>query len=224
MGTSVAGGVVSVRSVACGEDHAVAEQCLEEALLAQEALLSPWVYGRNGCSLSEVVCGMLKERGLTFATAESCTGGWLASQMVDVPGASAVLAGGVVAYANEVKQNELDVPASVLREHGAVSEAVAADMARGVAERLRVDVALSTTGVAGPDGGTAEKPVGLVCFGLYLQGEVTTWSRQLVGDRSGIRLRACHAALQGLRLALLEEDVVARMGRSMPTSPAEPQA
>ena len=105
-----------------------------------------------------------RERGLTLATAESCTGGLVAARLTSVPGSSDVFVGGIVSYANEVKIGELGVPAELIEQHGAVSAEVAEAMARGARERLGVDVAVSVTGVAGPDGGTEEKPVGLVYY------------------------------------------------------------
>ena len=105
-----------------------------------------------------------RDRGWTLATAESCTGGLVAAGLTAIPGSSDVVVGGIVSYANEVKIGELGVPAELIEEHGAVSAEVAEAMARGARERLGVDVAVSVTGVAGPGGGTEEKPVGLVYF------------------------------------------------------------
>ena len=138
-------------------------------------------------------------RGLTLATAESCTGGLLAGRITDVPGSSRFFLGGVVSYANEVKENLLNIERAVLIEHGAVSEMVARQMARGVLDLLEADVTISITGVAGPGGGTLEKPVGLVWFGLadkdHTRAEYHIWG----GDRAQNReLSVIHA----LRLLL----------------------
>ena len=136
-----------------------------------------------------------RERGLTLATAESCTGGLVAARLTAVPGSSDVFVGGIVSYANEVKTAELGVPAALIEEHGAVSAEVAEAMARGARERLGVDVAVAVTGVAGPGGGTEEKPVGLV----YLHAETPDGGRgsefNFPGDRDSIRRRSAVAAL-----------------------------
>ena len=128
----------------------------------EAGLESRHLFSREETSTAELVLSLLRERGLTLATAESCTGGLVSARLTDVPGSSAVFVGGVVAYSNDVKAAQLGVPEAVLREHGAVSAETAAEMARGARERLGADVAVSVTGVAGPDGGTEEKPVGLV--------------------------------------------------------------
>jgi nicotinamide-nucleotide amidase len=142
---------------------------------------------------------LLRERGLTLATAESCTGGLVSARLTDVPGSSAVFVGGIVAYADEVKAAHLGVPEEVLREHGAVSAQSAAAMARGARERLGADVAVSVTGVAGPDGGTEEKPVGLVF--LHASGPMGEKQLRLdfPADRPTIRGRATVAALHLVR-------------------------
>jgi nicotinamide-nucleotide amidase len=143
-----------------------------------------------------------RERGLTLATAESCTGGLVAARLTSAPGSSDVFVGGVVAYANEVKAKELGVTAEVLGRHGAVSEEAAAAMAEGARTRLDADVAVSVTGVAGPAGGTREKPVGLVF--LHAQGPDGSLTRRLdlPGDREAIRSRATVAALHLVRTLL----------------------
>ncbi len=117
-------------------------------------------------TLVRMVIDTLREKGLTVGTAESCTAGMISARIGDIPGSSDVLYGGVVSYANEVKTGVLGVPEEVLREHGAVSEECAAAMAEGARRVLGCDVAVSVTGVAGPGGGTPEKPVGTVCFGI----------------------------------------------------------
>ncbi len=154
--------------------------------------------------VEELVLQACRERGLTLATAESCTGGLVAARLTSVPGSSDVFLGAVVAYADEVKSAELGVPESVLRTHGAVSAEAAAAMATGARARLRADVVVAVTGIAGPGGGTAEKPVGLV----YLHAEAPDASRgrelNLPGGREAIRVRATVAALHLLRTLLAQ--------------------
>ena len=149
-----------------------------------------------------LVLDACRERGLKLATAESCTGGLVAARLTSVPGSSDVFVGAVVAYADEVKAQELGVPADVLERYGAVSAETAAAMAEGARARLRADVAVSVTGVAGPGGGTPEKPVGLVL--LHAQGPDGALARRLdlPGDREAIRARATVAALHLVRTLL----------------------
>ncbi|MCB9550083.1 MAG: CinA family nicotinamide mononucleotide deamidase-related protein [Myxococcales bacterium] len=139
--------------------------------------------------------------GLSLGTAESCTGGLVGAALTDVPGASAVFFGSVVSYANSVKMDVLGVPEAVLRAHGAVSEPCAAAMALGAQRALGVDVAVSITGVAGPGGGSPERPVGTVCFGFAgpAPGQVRTETRHFRGDRSLVRRYAVAFALDGVR-------------------------
>jgi nicotinamide-nucleotide amidase len=154
--------------------------------------------------VEELVLQACRERSLTLATAESCTGGLVAARLTSVPGSSDVFLGGVVAYADQVKVEQLGVPEAVLEAHGAVSAEAAAAMAAGARERLRADVAVATTGVAGPGGGTAEKPVGLVY--LHADGLDGSSVRELnlPGDREAIRVRATVAALHLLRMLLAQ--------------------
>jgi competence/damage-inducible protein CinA-like protein len=149
-----------------------------------------------------MVLDACSEQGLTLATAESCTGGLVAARLTSVPGSSNVFLGAVVAYADEVKERELDVPAEVLERHGSVSAEAAAAMAAGARARLGADVAVSVTGVAGPGGGTPEKPVGLVY--LHAEGPDGSLARRLdfPGDREAIRSRAAVAALHLVRMLL----------------------
>jgi nicotinamide-nucleotide amidase len=169
---------------------------LEQRLVADNAR---YLVSRDERSTAELVVALLRERSLTLATAESCTGGLVAGRLTDVPGASAVFLGGIVAYSNDVKAAQLDVPQETLREHGAVSAETAEAMARGARARLGADVAVSVTGVAGPDGGTAEKPVGLVF--LHASGPTGDLARRLdvPGDRETVRLRSTVAALHLVR-------------------------
>ena len=153
-------------------------------------------------SVEAMVLDACREHGLTLATAESCTGGLVAARLTSVPGSSVVFLGAIVAYADEVKARELDVRAEVLERHGAVSAEAAAAMAAGVRVRLGADVAVSVTGVAGPGGGTPEKPVGLVY--LHAEGPEGSLARRLdlPGDREAIRSRAAVAALHLVRTLL----------------------
>jgi PncC family amidohydrolase len=150
------------------------------------------------------VLDLCRARGLTLATAESCTGGLVAARLTSVPGSSDVFVGGAVTYANARKEADLGVPAAVLAEHGAVSAEVAAAMARGAREHLEADVAIAVTGIAGPDGGTAEKPVGLVY--LHAAGPDADRAQEirLPGDRDAIRQRAAAVALHLTRRLLTQ--------------------
>ena len=160
------------------------------------------IYGEGDVDLAAVVLTACRERRITLAVAESCTGGMLGQRLTAVPGSSDVVVGGVIAYANAVKESLLGVSSELLREHGAVSEPVARAMATGARSRLGVGAALSITGVAGPDGGTADKPVGTVWIALDLQGAVEARLLRLWGDRDEVRRRATQAALELLRRAL----------------------
>lgn len=164
-----------------------------EAALAEAN--EQYLFSRDERTTAALVLDLLKERGLTLATAESCTGGLVAARLTAVPGASDVFLGAVVAYSNEVKAAQLGVPEDVLAAHGAVSEQAAAAMAHGARTQLGADVAVAVTGVAGPGGGTEEKPVGLVF--LHAAGPAGELARRLdfPGDRETIRQRAAVAAL-----------------------------
>ncbi|MCL6611929.1 MAG: nicotinamide-nucleotide amidohydrolase family protein [Peptococcaceae bacterium] len=160
---------------------------------------------RCDCPRPEEEAGRLLEgRGLTLALAESCTGGMIAARITDIPGSSAYFTGGVVAYDNRVKKNVLGVPGDQLAGYGAVSEQVARSMAAGVKRLLKADIGLSVTGIAGPGGGTQEKPVGLVY--VALDGPAGALCRQLSlgGSRAEIRSATVAAALEMLCLYLLE--------------------
>lgn len=146
---------------------------------------------------------LLKARGLTCATAESCTGGGVGSAITAVPGSSAVFYGGVISYDNSVKEQVLGVSAEDLQTVGAVSPEVAAQMAAGARRLLKTDLAVALTGIAGPDGGSAEKPVGLVWFGLATPDGVRTEKAIFRGDRESVRRQAAVHALGMLTVAAL---------------------
>ena len=147
----------------------------------------------------------LRERGLTLAAAESWTGGWFAKSVVDVPGASEVFFGGVISYVNKIKEQVLGVPRALLDQYTAVSAPVAEAMATGARRLTGADIAVSVTGLAGPGGGTPEKPVGTVFIGLSTPKETRAIALRLSGSRSRIRPLAMKHAINALRLAALEE-------------------
>ena len=178
-----------------------------EALLAEvgppiESLLGDRLYSRDGDPLEVVVGGLLRQRNATLAVAESCTGGMLGARLTTVPGSSQYFAGGFITYSNALKRELLGVPAETLESFGAVSAETAAAMAAGARERAGSTYAVSITGVAGPDGGTAEKPVGLVYLGIAgPEGDAVT-HRRFIGDRERIRVFTTQAALDLLRRRL----------------------
>ena len=163
-------------------------------------VVGEYVYSTDGRTMEEVAGDLLKARGLTIATAESCTGGLLLSRLTDVPGSSAYVRGGIVAYANDEKTSLLGVPADLIAAHGAVSEPVAVAMAEGIRERTGADVAVGITGIAGPGGGTPEKPVGTVVIAVIVPGHpayVRTY--QFLGGRAMVKFQATQAAMDRVR-------------------------
>jgi nicotinamide-nucleotide amidase len=195
-------GQIELHVSAAGADARALTETLDDAVARLEAAVGTAVFSTDGRSLEAVVGARLKARGWRIAAAESCTGGGLLSRLTDVPGSSAWVLGGVIAYANDVKVEHLGVPAALIAADGAVSESVAQAMADGVRERLRADVGVAITGIAGPDGGSPEKPVGTVVI-------ATTGPPAAVrtflfpGDREAIRRFATTAALEMLRQGLL---------------------
>jgi nicotinamide-nucleotide amidase len=164
--------------------------------------LERYLFSEDERSVSEIVLDLCRTHGFTLATAESCTGGLVAARLTSVPGSSDVFLGGVVSYSDEVKKHELGVPPRVLAEHGAVSAEAARAMAHGARERLGADVAVAVTGVAGPGGGTAEKPVGLVFVHAAGPDGEEASRTELPGDREMVRGRATAAALHLVRRLL----------------------
>jgi nicotinamide-nucleotide amidase len=138
----------------------------------------------------------LKAKGLKLATAESCTGGWVAMALTAIPGSSDWFERGYVSYSNAAKREDLGVAEETLRQHGAVSEEVAREMAAGAIRRARAQVALAITGVAGPAGGSAEKPVGLVCFAWAHGSKMASETRRFDGDRESVRRQSVLHALE----------------------------
>jgi nicotinamide-nucleotide amidase len=192
---------VDIRLTSRDVPQAEAVQRLEHAVEQLRSVIGAHVYGEGGSDLAAVVLDMCKADGLKLAVAESCTGGLLGGRITAVPGSSAVFLGGVLAYDNSAKVELLGVDAAMIEENGAVSEPVAVAMARGVRARLSADLGIAITGIAGPAGGTPEKPVGTVW--IALDGRVTkARGLRLIGDRTEVRQRAVQSALDLVRRAL----------------------
>ncbi|HEX5971372.1 MAG TPA: competence/damage-inducible protein A [Gemmatimonadaceae bacterium] len=181
----------------------VADARLEEAAARLRSVLGDAIYGEGDTDLAAAVLDLCRARGITVGMAESCTGGMLGERLTAIPGSSDVVRGGVIAYANDVKRSLLGVEADVLDAHGAVSEPVVRAMASGARRLMGVDASLAITGIAGPGGGSAEKPVGTVWLALDLRGTVDVVLLRLWGDRAEIRQRSAQGALNLLRRALL---------------------
>jgi nicotinamide-nucleotide amidase len=194
---------VDLRLTSEGRPRAEADAVLDTAEAALRGVAGEHIYGAGADDLAAVVVADCLARGFTIAVAESCTGGLLGGRITAVPGASQVFLGGVIAYANEVKATHLGVGDDTLLRFGAVSEETAREMAQGVRARFRVDVAAAITGVAGPGGGTPEKPVGTVCVAVDIRGGVRSSRRVMVGDREEVRLRSTQWALDMIRRALV---------------------
>jgi PncC family amidohydrolase len=155
-------------------------------------------------SIEVAVGALLRARGLVLATAESCTGGLIGQRITAVSGSSGYYAGGVITYSNPIKTALLGVSETILAQHGAVSGPVAEAMASGALSRLDADVAISTTGIAGPTGGTPQKPVGLVCIGMAVRGAPpTSRAFHFEGNREAVRMAASQAALEMLQSYLV---------------------
>ncbi len=195
---------IEVHLAAKSESVDECEKMLAELSARLKEKLGIALYSENGESLEEVVGRMLKTAGKTVALAESCTGGLIAERLTDVPGSSAYFIEGAVTYSNEAKIRTLKVPANVLDQHGAVSAETAEAMARGIRERAGTDYGISVTGIAGPDGGSEEKPVGLVFLGCADETGVKTLRMMMPGDRFLIRWRSSQAALDLLRRRMLK--------------------
>jgi nicotinamide-nucleotide amidase len=198
-----------LRPVARAATEAEAEARLARVCEAIRARLGPLVYGQGDEAMELVLGRLLAERKQSLAVAESCTGGLIAQRISAVPGASRYFRGGVVAYANEAKRDLLGVPEALLAAHGAVSAPVARAMAEGARARLGADLAVSTTGISGPDGGTPEKPVGLVFVGFADASGGEAQEFLFPFDRERHRLVTSQVALDWVRRALLGEERVA---------------
>jgi nicotinamide-nucleotide amidase len=188
--------------------HAPSEQEAERRIAAVEENLrgkvGKYIYGADNEELEDVVGRLLTERGLTIAIAESCTGGLIADRITNTAGSSAYFERAVVAYSNESKVQELEVPRALIAQHGAVSEQVCKAMANGIRTRSATAIGLSTTGIAGPTGGTPEKPVGLVWIGYADEHETIALKFNFGDNRRRVKERAAQAALELVRRKLLK--------------------
>lgn len=188
-------GLVRLRLTARGNDEAEMSNILDEMGKKLRQILSTDIFCEEDTTLAGAVGALLKEAGLTLASAESCTGGYIAHQLTAIAGSSAYYKGTVVAYSNEVKQQLLDVPESVLHEHGAVSRPVVEAMTAALQQKWGVDCAIATSGIAGPDGGTPDKPVGTVWIAVRLRDEMVVECGEFKGSRSYVIERATQRAL-----------------------------
>jgi nicotinamide-nucleotide amidase len=199
-------GMVDLRLTASGDQPERLQQEVQQQLDAISQKIKKWVYGYDNDTLASALGKLLLEKGLSLATAESCTGGFVAYTITSAPGSSAYYQGSIVAYHNSVKKEELLVREETLQQHGAVSEEAVSEMARGVRQKLGADIGLASSGVAGPGGGSPEKPVGLVWIAVAGPWGTKTRKLQLGQDRDlNIRLSTAHL-LHLLRQTLTEND------------------
>lgn len=198
-------GEVHLRVTAKAESEEEAKQLLKPVVKEIKQRLGRYVYStREDETLEMAVVRLLKKNELRVTTAESCTGGLLAARLVNVPGASKVFCEGFITYSNKAKRKILDVSKSTLKKYGAVSEQTAREMAAGGVFAADADVGVAVTGIAGPDGGTEEKPVGLVYIAAYMNGKVSVERCQFKGDREKIREQSVVKALDLLRRCILD--------------------
>lgn len=196
-----------------------AVDAIERAAARLRERAGQWIYGEDDEDLAAIVLEMCRSRSLTIGLAESCTGGLLGARLTAIPGSSDVLLGGVIAYHNDVKRDMLGVSDASLAAHGAVSDAVVREMATGARRATGARVGLAITGIAGPSGGTPEKPVGTVWLAVDVDGDVTTQLHHLWGDRAEIRERAAQYTLDLLRARLLANHAVSTGHVSVATVP-----
>ena len=195
-------GQIELHLTAGAPDREAADRVLDPAVRELQAALGGDVYSVDGASLEEVVGARLRERRLKVAVAESCTGGLLTSRLTDVPGSSAYVERSEVCYSNQAKIDSLGVPAALIAAHGAVSEPVARAMAEGIRAKASADIGMGVTGIAGPDGGTPEKPVGTVAIAVLVGADARVRTFQFVGAREMVKFQSAQAALNMLRLML----------------------
>lgn len=189
---------VDLRLTAWGLGADAAQVVLDAAETVVREAVGKFVFAIGNVDLAAVLLDELRNQKLRLATAESCTGGLIGARITAIAGSSDVYLGGVVSYSNDAKESQLGVRGDTLREHGAVSDATVREMVLGVAQRLGADVAVAVTGVAGPGGGSADKPVGAVWFAWYVNGRVESERMGFAGDRGQVRERAAQAGILGM--------------------------
>jgi nicotinamide-nucleotide amidase len=196
-------GQIELHLTAEAASRAAADAALDAAARELQETLGAAVYSTDGRGLEEVLGALLRERRLTIAVAESCTGGLLASRLTDVPGSSDYVERGAVCYSNRSKTELAGVPEALIREHGAVSEAVALAMAEGIRSRAGTNIGIGVTGIAGPGGGSPEKPVGTVAIAVVVDGDSSVRTFQFIGNREMVKYQATQSALNMTRLLVM---------------------
>ena len=197
---------VKIRITAEGKDQQAANSQLNKAEKLVRRHVESFIFAEKDITLEEAIAECFIQHNKTLAVAESCTGGLVANKFTNIPGSSAFFKGGIVSYSNRVKIDLLGVPEELIAEHGAVSDKVAGAMAGGARERLGADIAISTTGIAGPSGATADKPVGLVFVGYADAEETITARYTFADDRLGNKQRFSQAAMNLLRLKMINRE------------------
>ena len=197
-------GECTVRITAKGKNEKEVESLIEPISNEIKSRLKEKVYGEDDTAIEDEVAKILVDNNLTIAVAESCTGGMVAADLINYPGISSVFMEGCVTYSNEAKMMTLNVKKETLNTVGAVSEQCAKEMSEGVAARHNTNIGLSTTGIAGPEGGSEDKPVGLVYMGITINNKTIVKKYIFNGNRQQIRSRACKTLLNDLRLELLK--------------------
>jgi nicotinamide-nucleotide amidase len=196
-------GQIELHLTAAAPSRAVADEALDAAVAELQPVLGSAIYSTDGRALEAVVGDLLRDAGWTIAVAESCTGGLLTSRLTDVPGSSAYVTAGAVCYSNRMKVEWLGVPEALIAMHGAVSEPVGGAMAEGIRTRLGTNVGVGITGIAGPGGGTAEKPVGTVVLAVATDRETLVRTMRFIGSREQVKYQSTQAAMNLLRLMMV---------------------
>ena len=195
---------VTLRITAKEKSEEKCDELIKNKVDEIKSLIGEYIYGEDETSLENVVAELLCNKKLSISTAESCTGGMIAATLISYPGISEIFKEGVVTYSNESKVKRLGVKEETLSKFGAVSEETAREMVMGVAKSLNTDIAISSTGIAGPGGGTEDKPVGLVYIGIYIKGDIIVERLNLKGDREAVRKKATLNALNLLRKEIIK--------------------
>ncbi len=199
-------GMVRLRLSATGEDKVVLHELLDEKVKEIHAIIPHLIFGYETQTIEEVVGELLKQNGKTLGTAESCTGGYLAHRITSIAGSSAYFSGSIVAYANQIKESHLNVSADTLKTHGAVSKETVVEMVQGALTALGTDIAISVSGIAGPGGGTPDKPVGTIWLAVGDQQRINTYKLNLGKDRLKNIQYTANVAFNMIRKFILTEN------------------